>query len=108
MAIHQTCDGVKRRDFLKAGVLGGAGITLANFLQLSHAGEVTDRAKAKSAIFINLAGGPSHMDTFDMKPDAPAEYRGTFNPIQTNADGVQISEHLPNLAKCSLICTRVG
>jgi len=101
MAIHQTCDGVKRRDFLKVGVLGGAGITLADFLQLGHAGEVKDRAKAKSAIFINLAGGPSHMDTFDLKPDAPSEYRGTFNPIQTNAGGEQISEHLPNLAKCA-------
>jgi len=101
MTVHQTCDGVKRRDFLKVGVLGGAGISLANFLQLSEAGEVKERAQAKSAIFINLAGGPSHMDTFDLKPDAPTEYRGTFNPIQTNATGVQISEHLPNLAKCA-------
>lgn len=101
MAIHRTCDGVKRRDFLKVGVLGGAGFTLADFLRLSHAGEVKDRAKATSAIFINLAGGPSHMDTFDLKPDAPSEFRGTFNPVQTNATGVQISEHLPNLAKCA-------
>ncbi len=101
MAAHKTCDGVKRRDFLKVGVLGGAGISLANFLQLGAAGAVENRAKAKSAIFINLAGGPSHMDTFDLQPDAPAEYRGTFNPIQTNATGVQISEHLPNLAKCA-------
>ncbi len=101
MAVHKTCDGVKRRDFLKVGVLGGAGITLANFLQLNAAGAVEASAKAKSAIFINLAGGPSHMDTFDMKPDAPSEFRGTFNPIQTNAAGVQISEHLPNLAKCA-------
>ncbi len=99
MPVHKTCDGVKRRDFLKVGVLGGAGLTLANFLQLAEAGEVQERAKAQSAIFINLAGGPSHMDTFDLKPDAPSEYRGTFNPIETYVPGVQISEHLPNLAR---------
>lgn len=61
---------------------------------------VPHTAPARSAIFINLAGGPSHMDTFDMKPDAPAEYRGEFNPIETNVPGIQISEHLPKLAKC--------
>jgi len=55
----------------------------------------------KSAIFINLPGGPSHMDTFDLKPDAPSEYRGTFNPIKTNVPGIEISEHLPKLAKCA-------
>ena len=58
-------------------------------------------AKAKSAIFINLQGGPSHMDTFDLKPDAPAEFRGKFNPIDTNVPGIQISEHLPKLAQCA-------
>jgi len=100
MAIHRTCDGVKRRDFLKVGVIGGTSLTLANYLQLLEAGEVKKRAGAQSAIFINLAGGPSHMDTFDLKPDAPSEYRGTFNPIDTNVPGVQISEHLPKLAKC--------
>jgi len=101
MAIHKTCDGMKRRDFLKVGVLGGAGLTLANYLNLAHAGQVSEGAKAKAAIFINLPGGPSHMDTFDLKPNAPAEYRGTFNPIKTNADGVEISEHLPKLARCA-------
>lgn len=100
MATYRTCDGVQRRDFLKAGVMGGVGLTLANYLRLAEAGQVAGTAKAKHGIFIHLAGGPSHMDTFDLKPDAPAEYRGTFNPIDTNVSGIQISEHLPKLAKC--------
>ncbi|HZN37143.1 MAG TPA: DUF1501 domain-containing protein [Pirellulaceae bacterium] len=99
MAFSLTCDGVKRRDFLKAGALG-MGLSLSGYLRLAAAGEIGP-AKAKSAIFINLTGGPSHMDSFDLKPDAPAEYRGQFNPIKTNAPGVEISEHLPNLAKCA-------
>ena len=97
MAIYKTCDGVKRRDFLKVGLLGGSGLTLANYLQLAEAGE-TKNAKAKSGIFIDLTGGPSHLDTFDMKPDAPREYRGLFNPIKTNIFGVEFCEHLPKLA----------
>jgi uncharacterized protein (DUF1501 family) len=101
MAIHRTCDGVVRRDFLKVGVFGGAGLTLAGVLRLAQAGEVREDAKAKSGIFINLNGGPSHLDTFDMKPDAPSEYRGSFNPIKTNVPGVEFCEHLPKLAQCA-------
>ncbi len=97
---HKTCDGVRRREFLKVGAIGGAGLTLANYLRLAEAGEVNNKAPAKAGIFIDLTGGPSHMDTFDLKPDAPAEYRGTFNPIDTNVPGIQISEHLPKLAQC--------
>jgi len=100
MAIHKTCDGLKRRDFLKAGVLGGSAFTLANYLQFASAGDVAAAAKCKSAIFISLPGGPSHMDMFDLKPNAPAEYRGEFNPIKTNVSGIEISEHLPKLAAC--------
>ena len=100
MAINRYCDGVQRRDFLKVGVLGGLGLNLASYLRMSQAGEVAP-AKAKSAIFVNLSGGPSHMDTFDLKPDAPSEFRGEFNPIKTNVDGVEISEHLPKLAGCA-------
>jgi len=101
MSIHKTCDGIQRRDFLRAGVFGAAGLSLANYLQLAEAGEIKSESGAKSAIFINLNGGPSHMDTFDLKPDAPAEYRGTFNPTKTNVPGVEFSEHLPKLAKCA-------
>ena len=98
MSFHKTCDGVGRRDFLKVGAIGATGLTTANWLRMAQAGEVKDR-KAKAAIFINLEGGPSHMDTFDLKPEAPAEYRGEFNAIDTNVPGIQISEHLPKLAQ---------
>ncbi len=104
MATYRTCDGVHRRDFLRAGVLGG-GLSLAGYFRLAAAGEVQSaavgRGKATSAIFVNLGGGPTHMDTFDLKPDAPKEYRGEFNPIETNVPGVAICEHLPRLAKCA-------
>src|SRR5687767_14447018 len=101
MAFSLTCDGLKRRDFLRVGALG-TGLSLAGYLRLASASEINRaKAKAKNAIFINLTGGPSHMDTFDLKPDAPAEYRGQFSPIKTNVPGVEISEHLPNLAKCA-------
>lgn len=93
---HRYCDGVRRRDFLKAGALG-TGLSLAGYLRLAKAGEVKP-ATAKAAIFVNLGGGPSHLDTFDLKPGAPDEIRGEFKPIDTKASGVQISEHLPKLA----------
>lgn len=98
MAVHRTCDGIQRRDFLRIGALGVSGLTLSSYLRMASAGELKDR-KASSAIFINLAGGPSHMDTFDLKPNAPSEFRGEFNPIQTNVSGLEISEHLPKLAQ---------
>src|SRR5262245_51876951 len=99
MSFSMTCDGLQRRHFLKAGAWG-MGLSLSGYLRLAAAGELAP-AKAKSAIFINLPGGPSHMDTFDLKPNAAAEYRGQFNPIKTNAPGVEISEHLPKLAQCA-------
>lgn len=98
MSLHKTCDGLLRRDFLKVGAIGASSLSLGSFLQMSEAGQVNAGAKAKSAIFINLPGGPSHMDTFDLKPDSPEEYRGEFNPIQTKVPGIEISEHLPKLA----------
>lgn len=98
MTIHRTCDGIRRRDMLRAGVLSLGGLTLANYTRLASAGALKN-GKAERAIFIELPGGPSHLDTFDMKPDAPAEIRGSFNPIATNVPGIQISEHLPKLAK---------
>jgi hypothetical protein len=100
MATHRFCDGVQRRDFLKVGSLG-AGLSLGGYLQMAAAGEVNPAARGKAGILIYLGGGPTHMDTFDLKPDAPSEFRGEFNPIDTNVPGVRISEHLPNLAKCA-------
>lgn len=100
MAMHRTCDGIQRRDVLKVGVLGGVGLTLSGYLRHVAANELNPNA-AKAGIFIHLAGGPSHLDTFDLKPEASDEYRGEFKPIDTNVAGVQISEHLPKLAQCA-------
>jgi hypothetical protein len=100
MTVHRTCDGHSRRDFLRVGSLSAAGFSLANYLRLAEAGEVSQRP-GKAAIFIDLPGGPSHIDTFDPKPEAPDEIRGTFKPIETNVPGIRISEHLPKLAQCA-------
>jgi uncharacterized protein (DUF1501 family) len=91
------CDGVTRRDFVRVGAIG-SGLGLASYLRLVHAGEVK-AAKASSAVFVWLGGGPSHLDTFDPKPDAPAEIRGEFKTIDTSVPGIRICEHLPKLAK---------
>ncbi len=100
MTLHRSCDNLTRRDFIKVGVLGSTGLTLASYLRLAHANQVQP-ARARSAIFVFLGGGPTHLDTFDMKPDAPADIRGEFRPIDTNVPGIRISEHLPNLARCA-------
>ena len=85
-----------RRQWLSVGMLG-AGLTLSQYLRLQAA--APGKPALRSAIFIFLEGGPSHQDTFDLKPDAPAAVRGEFNPIRTNVSGVQICEHLPMLAQ---------
>ncbi|TWU26326.1 hypothetical protein Pla52o_01790 [Novipirellula galeiformis] len=100
MEIHSTCDGMQRRDMLKAGVLSLGGFTLANYMRMASAGQV-DSGRADRAIFIELNGGPSHLDTFDLKPEAPDTVRGSFKPIATNVPGIHISEHLPKLANCA-------
>jgi hypothetical protein len=94
------CDGIPRRDFLRVGALAGLGLNLPGFLELAAAGAVQPR-KAKAAIFVYLAGGPSHLDTFDLKPDAPDTHRGAFHEIPTNVPGIRICEHLPKLAQCA-------
>jgi len=90
------CDGISRRSFLRIGAFG-TGLTLAGMLR-AQAGSPTSTSK-KSAIMIYLPGGPSHMDMYDLKPDAPMEFRGEFKPIGTNVPGVQICEHFPMQAK---------
>src|SRR5687767_13220511 len=100
MSSYIFCDGVRRRDFLACGV-AGAGLSLPAFLQRTALGQVNPAARGKSAIFVQLAGGPSHIDTFDLKPDAPDANRGEFKPIPTKVPGVEICEHLPKLAKCA-------
>jgi hypothetical protein len=86
-----------RRAFLIAGGMSYFGIDLA--ARAAQAVEPTRRNPAKSTIMIFLAGGASHIDTWDMKPDAPEEYRGTFKPAATSTPGIQLCEHLPFLAK---------
>ncbi|MGL4551341.1 MAG: DUF1501 domain-containing protein [Gemmataceae bacterium] len=89
--------GPSRRDVLSVGTLAFAGLSLADVLRLRAAGPPTTRAK--SVILIWLRGGASHLDTYDMKPDAPAEIRGEFKPIRTNVPRIQLCEHLPLHAK---------
>jgi hypothetical protein len=96
---RQFCDGVTRRDALRVGAAGIGGLTLAHLLRAEATAAPERAQRPKSIINIYLPGGPSHMDTFDLKPDAPAEFRGEFRPIDTSAPGVQISEHLPRLAQ---------
>ncbi|MBL8793084.1 MAG: DUF1501 domain-containing protein [Planctomycetia bacterium] len=91
------CDRQSRRDFLKVGALGLGGLTLADLLR-ARADE-GKAASGKSVIMVWLGGGPSHIDMYDMKPDAPAEYRGEFKPIQTSLPGLDICELLPLQAK---------
>ncbi len=102
------CDGMSRRDFLHAGALSTLGLTMPGFMGLQAAGAV-DKKKDMNCIFLFLVGGPSQLDTFDMKPDAPREIRGPYKPIRTNNPDIQISEIFPNLAqhgdKFSLIRT---
>lgn len=81
---------------LQVGALGTT-LSLSQFLRAQAAGGQTD--SGQSAILVFLGGGPSHQDTFDMKPAAPAEYRGQFSPARTSAPGVEICEHLPKLAR---------
>jgi len=91
------CDGLSRRDFLTVGALGLGGLTLADLLQLQAA--TRSRPTPKAVIMVLLNGGPSHIDMYDLKPDAPAEFRGEFKPIATNVPGMDICEHMPLQAK---------
>ena len=91
------CSGVSRRNFLKVGALGIGGFTLADLLRAEAAAGTGSSHKA--VINIHLSGGPSHQDMFDLKPEAPVEFRGEFNPISTNVSGLEICEHFPQLAK---------
>jgi hypothetical protein len=93
-----------RRAFLAASTATMAGISAANMSYISQAKDNNSasnmgQGKAKSTILFFLCGGASHIDTWDMKPDAPAEYRGPFQPISTSASGIQLCEHLPLTAK---------
>ncbi len=94
-----------RREFLRAGALGLGGLTLADVLRNEATAKTATRPK--SLIYIVLSGGPSHIDMYDLKPEAPAEYRGPFTPIATSLPGEYICEHMPLQAqlldRCALV-----
>ncbi len=105
MAIRKTdCEGFARRDFLKIGSAGLCGLTLPQILRLESQAKASGAAapaprRATSVIMLWLAGGPATIDMWDLKPGAPEGIRGEFRPVATAANGVQISEYLPEVAK---------
>src|SRR5579862_565476 len=93
-----------RREFLRAGSLGLFGLGLPQLFQgqvlsANKPAVAVQRGKAKACIILFMWGGPAQQDTWDMKPDAPVEFRGEFRPIPTAVPGVRICEHLPRLAR---------
>src|SRR5256884_5602015 len=94
-----------RRHALKVGGLGLLGLSLPKLLEAEETRNAErgtrnlPKARAKSVIFLYQFGGPSHIDMFDMKPEAPEGIRGPHKPISSNVDGIQVSEHLPRVAR---------
>jgi hypothetical protein len=93
------CDGADRRSFLQLGVAGMASVGLPQLLQAKTASGQSPTSRDTSVILIWLDGGPGHMDMYDMKPDAPAEYRGLWKPIRTRVPGFDVTELFPRQAK---------
>src|ERR1700761_8014875 len=97
---YRCCDGINRRSFLRTGALMLGGLSLSGLLRRqAMAAAAGEPVKDISVILFWQGGGPSQIDMWDMKPDAPSEFRGTFNPISTNLDGLQVCEHMPRIAK---------
>ena len=100
---HARCPGPSRRELLRAGVLSTWGLGLGDLFRLRAGARQSPTpptpTRATSCILVWLAGGPSHLDTFDPKPDAPADIRGEFKAIDTRAPGLRISEVLPRIAQ---------
>lgn len=94
------CNGISRRNFLRVGAVGACGLTLPSLLQAeARASAAGTPSKDVNVILIWLDGGPSHIDMFDPKPEAPVEIRGEFGAVETNVKGIRISDQLPLLAK---------
>ena len=91
------CNGITRRGFLQVGALGMGGLTLHQLLQLESQAGI--RGSNKAIIMIYLVGAPPHQDMYDLKPDAPDNIRGEFQPVSTNVPGIQICEHMPHLSR---------
>ena len=104
---YRGCDGISRRSFVKAGTLALGGLTLADLFRHEAAAAEAGAPSKKdlSVILIWQGGGPSHMDMWDMKPQSPSEFRGTFNPIKSNLPGYSVCEHMPKSAK---ICDKLA
>ncbi len=104
-SVRQTCDGLSRRKLLQAGGAGLFGLSLPQLLaaeaQASESQGPSAKPRAKAVIFILLFGGPSQLETFDMKPDAPEQIRGPFKPISCRTPGLTVCEHLPKIADIS-------
>jgi hypothetical protein len=99
---------LSRRHLLQAGAIGYLGLSLPQLLRAERvATPVGAKSRADSCILIFLNGGPSHLDMWDLKPQAPAEIRGEFKPIPTSLTGVQFGEHLPRMAKWMHQCTLI-
>lgn len=93
------CDGMGRRDLLKVGLLTGWGLGLSQYFARLAVAQPLQPATAKACILVWLDGGPSHLETFDLKPDAPSEVKGPFRPIATNVPGIEYCELLAETAK---------
>ena len=98
---RRSAGAISRRESIRVGSLGLAGLSLDGLLRLQDASAASGppRGRAKSAILLFLSGGPAHMDMWDLKPDAPEAVRGTFRPIDTNVAGIQVCEHMPRMAR---------
>src|SRR5439155_12589106 len=96
---YRQAAGLGRRAFLTAGTLSAFGLSLSHYLGLRAQAATTPRARAKSVLLIYTMGGISHHDSFDPKPDAPAEIRGEFSTIPTRLPGIRFTEHVPRLAR---------
>src|SRR5579859_8038385 len=93
------CDGLRRRDFLHAGALSMLGLGLPQYFGLKAQGAVASNKRDINCIMLMLVGGPSQLDTWDPKPNAPVEIRGPYKAINTNVPGIQVSENFPRMAK---------
>src|SRR5260221_8166024 len=97
-----------RRQMLQVGSLGMLGVSLPQLLRADEKRQGTTlTATADACILVFLDGGPSHLDMWDLKPEAPAEIRGPFKSIATSVPGIQFGEHLPKLAEQAHRCTVV-
>src|SRR5258708_24877223 len=98
MSVRESSPNPNRRDFLRIGGMSLCGVTMLDVLRAQSATS-KKASKAKSMICVWMGGGPPHTDMFDMKPDAPADYRGEFKPIATKVPGLQACELMPQPAK---------